>query len=318
MSLINTKQAILFGGSGFVGRYLTKSLTSSGWSVNVVTRRPHRHRDLLVMPTLKLMQIEEFTNDSVASLMEEGDTVVNLIGILNESKRNSFERIHAQLPKSIAEACIEKQVRRFIHVSSLGAHAEAPSAYLRSKGKAEEEIQKAVSQGLDAIVLRPSVIFGRHDSFTNQFASLLKMAFGFFLVVSPESKLQPVYVRDVVHCIQHAMEARETSRSSCDLAGPDVYTMKELIQLIDRMIDRRHRMIPLSASLSRLLAAFLQFAPGKPLTPDNLLSLQVENTIDKEFPTPYGIQPNRFEDVAENWLNPQSKPFDVYRAKAGR
>ena len=318
MSLTNTKQAVLFGGTGFVGRNLTKSLTSNGWSVNVVTRRPHRHRDLLVMPTLKLKQIEEFTSESVAPLMEEGDTVVNLIGILNESKRNSFERIHTQMPKSIAEACIEKQVRRFVHVSSLGAHTDAPSAYLRSKGKAEEEIHKAVSQGLDAIVLRPSVIFGRHDSFTNQFANFLKMAFGFFLVVSPESKLQPVYVRDVVHCIVHAMNDRETSRNSCDLAGPDVYTMKELILIIDRMIGRRHKMIPLSASLSRLLATFLQFAPGKPLTPDNLLSLQVENTIDQEFPDPYGIQPNRFEDVAENWLNPQLDPFDIYRAKAGR
>ena len=318
MSLTNTKQAVLFGGTGFVGRYLTKSLTNNGWSVDVVTRRPHRHRDLLVMPTLKLKQIEEFTADSIASLMEEGHTVVNLIGILNESKRNSFEQIHTQLPKSIAGACIGKRVRRFVHVSSLGAHTEAPSAYLRSKAKAEEEIHKAVSQGLDAIILRPSVIFGRYDSFTNQFANLLKMAFGFFLVVSPESKLQPVYVRDVVHCIVHAMNARETSRNSCDLAGPDVYTMKELIQLIDKMIGRHHKMIPLSASLSRLLATFLQFAPGKPLTPDNLLSLQVENIIDQEFPTPYGIQPSRFVDVAENWLNPQSEPFDIYRTKAGR
>ncbi len=318
MSLTNTKKAVLFGGSGFVGRYLAKSLTNDGWSVNVVARRPHRHRDLLVMPTLKLRQIEEYTAESIASFIGEGDTVVNLIGILNESKRNSFERIHTQLPKLISDACIEKQARRFVHISSLGADTEAPSAYLRSKGKAEKAIFEAIEQGLDAVVFRPSIIFGRHDLFTNQFASLLKMSFGFFVVVSPESKLQPVYVRDVVHCIQHAMNARETSCNSCDLAGPDIYTMKELIQLIDKMIGRRHRMIPLSAALSRLLATFLQFAPGKPLTPDNLLSLQVENVIKKEFPAPYGMQPRRFEDVAKNWLSPQSEQFDIYRTKAGR
>ena len=250
--------------------------------------------------------------------MQEGDTVVNLIGILNESKRNSFERIHTQLPKLIAEACIKKQVRRFVHVSSLGAHTEASSAYLQSKGKAEAAIYKAINEGLDAIVIRPSVIFGRHDSFTNQFAKLLKMSIGFFLVISPESKLQPVYVRDVVHCILHAMNVRETSSNSCDLAGPDIYKMKELIQLIDQMIGRNHKMIPLSAALSRLLATILQFAPGKPLTPDNLLTLQVEYVIDQEFPTPYGIQPSRFEEVAKNWLSPRSEPFDIYRTKAGR
>ncbi len=318
MTLKNTRHAVLFGGSGFVGRQLAKTLSNDGWSIDITTRRPHRHRDLLVIPSLKLKQIKQLTPKSITALINEGDTIVNLVGILNESKQSTFEDVHALLPQQIANACIEQKAHRLIHVSSLGADIEAPSAYLRTKGKGEQAVFAASNQGLDSIVIRPSVIFGRHDSFTNQFARLLKTSFGFFLVVAPDSKLQPVYVRDVVNGVSHAMNARETFCKSCDLAGPDVYSLKELIETIDQCIGRRHKMIPLNATYSKLLAKILQFAPGKPLTPDNLLSLTVPNVIDKKFPAPYGIQTGRLEEIAKNWLTPQSDRFDSYRAKAGR
>lgn len=309
------KQAVVFGGAGFIGKYLVRALANENWKVAVVTRRPERNRDLLVLPTVKLVTVDINSPAEISSLMEHHDTIINLVGILNETRKSRFENIHVQFPHRLVETCIQNNVRRFIHVSSLGANINAPSAYLRSKGQAEEIIMDAQRQGLDCAILRPSIVFGPDDSFTTMFNTLLKLAVGVFLVISPDSQMQPVYVRDLVKCLLHTVTEPELTIRKCDIAGPEVYFLIELIAEIDRLAGRRHRLIPLTDSLSKLLAMFAQFLPEKPLSPDNVLSLQVPNILRADSPQPYGAQPTRFEDAARMWLHPKKSRLDNFRTQ---
>ena len=318
MRIHHPKNAVIFGGAGFVGRYLVRKLAQQNWNVSVVTRRPHRHRDLLVMPTVKLQEIVQLDSDSIRTLLKENDTVINLVGILHETKNQTFDAIHADLPADIAKIGIEKNIRRLIHISSLGADTNAPSRYLQTKGQGEQALLESKSQGLEFDIIRPSIVFGPDDSFTQLFAKLLKLAKGVFFVVTPDAKMQPVYVGDLVDCIMHAVNQQHSSCRSFDVAGPDIFTFYQLISLIDSMSGGHHRLIRLNDFLSRTMATFMQFTPGKLLTPDNILSLQVPNIIQTDQPIPYGIQPRSFEDTAKVWLQPQTHRLDSYRAQAGR
>ena len=309
---------IIFGGAGFVGKNLANSLANQNWQVTVVTRRAHRNRDLLVLPTLKLVEEDIQSEGAVAKLVKGADAVVNLVGILHESRKFTFDDVHVRLPEVIAQACLQANVGRLVHISSIGADVDAPSAYLQSKGRGDQAVFEAINQGLSAMVIRSSIIFGPHDSFSRQFERLLALAKGIFLLVSPDSYIQPVYVRDVVNCIVHALTERKLQTTSCDVAGPEVFTLIELVRLIDRLTDRRHRIIGLNPFLSKCLASILQFVPGKPITPDNLLSLQVPNVCTEKFPDPYGVQPAYFAETAKAWLRPRTNRLDAYRARAGR
>ena len=318
MSIHHPKNAVILGGAGFVGRYLVRKLAQQNWNISVVTRRPHRHRDFLVMPTVKLQEITRLDSDTIRTLLKENDTVINLVGILHETKSQTFDAIHADLPAEVAKMGIEKNIRRLIHISSLGADTNAPSRYLQTKGQGEQALLDAKSQGLEFDIIRPSIVYGPDDSFTQLFAKMLKLAKGVFFVVTPDAKMQPVYVGDLVDCIMHAVNQQHSSCKSFDVAGPDIFTFYELISLIDKMSGGHHRLIRLNDFLSRTMATFMQFTPGKLLTPDNILSLQVPNIIQTDQPIPYGVQSRSFEDTAKAWLQPQTHQLDSYRAQAGR
>lgn len=314
----HAKNAVIFGGAGFVGRYLVRKLAQQNWNVSVVTRRPHRHRELLVMPTVKIEEISRLNPDSIRTLLKENDTVINLVGILNETKSQTFDAIHADFPAEIAKIGIEKNIRRLVHISSIGADTNAPSRYLQTKGQGELALFDARREGLEFDILRPSIVFGPEDSFTQLFAKLLKLAKGVFFVISPDSRMQPVYVEELVSCIAHAVNQQHGSCRSFDVAGPEIFTFFELIGLIDKLSGGRHRLIRLNDFLSRTMATLMQFAPGQLLTPDNILSLQVPNIIQTKQPHPYGAQSRRFEDTAISWLQPQKQRMDTYRTQAGR
>ena len=311
---------VLFGGTGFVGTHLARKLASMHFNIVVPTRRPHRHRDLLVLPTLKLVKANIQDEDDINKLVENANVVVNLVGILNETgKGSSFENIHVKFPEKLAKTCLKSQVNQFIHISSIGANIDAPSAYLRSKGQAEALISRVAEQGLSTTIFRPSVIFGPDDSFTRRFEQLLKLSMGWFFLVSPESRMQPVYVQDVVECIAQAMNEPRAAGKCYELAGPEEFNLFEIVSLIDELIQGNHKIIRLSPAVSRRMAAFMQYIPGKPLTPDNLLSLQVPNVSSETLPGWFGIEPCRLADIAETYLRPRSSNrFDRYRARARR
>ncbi len=313
-----SKHAVLFGGAGFIGSELINALTADHWQISVITKRPHRHRNLLVIPSLKIIEAGDLSDETIENLISESDTVVNLIGILNETSKDTFKNIHTQLPERIAKACLKNKANRLINISALGASADAPSEYLKSRGLGEQALKTLMENGLNCTIIRPSIVFGPKDSFSRLFHQLLSNSPFLFPLVAPNAIVQPVYVKDVVRCIHHAISVKTPENGSFDIAGPQSYKLREFIGEIDRIGGMRHRIIGLSHSFSKLFAALTQFAPGKPLTPDNLRSLQVPSTVRDDTPTPYGIQATRFETVASDWLSRQPQQLDAFRQHAGR
>ncbi len=318
MSASNSKRAVLFGGAGFIGSHLAVSLSQDGWQTTIITKHPHRHRELLVIPSLKFIAAGDLSDEFIASQIHASDTVVNLIGILNQNRSATFADLHVRLPQRIAETCLRNQARRLISISALGGAVDAPSQYLQSRGQGERELQTVMQNGLNCTIIRPSIVFGPGDSFSRMFHQLLSISPLIFPLIMPDAVIQPVYVKDVVRCIVHAMNVRTPDRGSFDVAGPDVFSLREFIALIDRMAGMRHRIVGLNQALSRLLASIAQYAPGRPLTPDNILSLQVPNSLTADVPPPYGAQSTKFESVANTWLGGQNTQYDRFRTQAGR
>ncbi len=297
------KHAVIFGGSGFVGKHLTRALSNNGWTVTVATRKPQAQLSAERHQSIRFVSLNTLDYSAISKLINNDNTVVNLVGILNETRHTSFESAHVRLPTIIARACREKDAKRFVHVGSLGASIDAPSAYLRSKAQGEQAIMAAVNNGLDAIIIRPSIIFGADDSFTRRFQKLLRMSLGIFPTVAPNAKMQPVYIDDVVNCIEFAVHEEHLPAQICDVAGPEVFTLRELITEIDKMCNYRHKIIGLGDLPSKAMAMAMQYLPRQPLSPDNLLSLQVPNVLTSEQPPPFGRQSHRFTETAKTWLS---------------
>ncbi|MDH3282771.1 MAG: complex I NDUFA9 subunit family protein, partial [Gammaproteobacteria bacterium] len=235
---------------------------------------------------------------------EGRDTVINLIGILNEKGRSGkgFMRAHAELPGKIVQACRETGVTRQLHMSALHAARTAPSHYLRTKALGEETALRAESPDFHVTSFRPSVIFGPGDSFLNRFAGLLRLAPGVFPLACSGSRFQPVYVEDVVRAFADSLDNHKTFGQHYNLCGPQVYTLREIVEYVAKLIDKRVCVVGLPDGLSYLQAAALEFAPGKPFSLDNYRSLQVDSVCEKGFPEVFGITPTSLEEIAPGYL----------------
>jgi len=296
----------VLGGTGFVGRALIMRLVAAGHYVSVVTRRRERHRDLLVLPTLQLLEDDAHNPVVLCRAFQGMDAVVNLVGILNESGHDGkgFERVHADLAGKVVEACLSTGVKRLLHMSSLNASLDAPSHYLTSKARGENLVHHAAGAGLAVTSFRPSVIFGKHDSFTNRFARLLRLTPFIFPLACARARLQPVYVNDVVEAFVSALNNHQTFGQRYNLCGPHVYTLYELVAYIAELIGVKRKIIPLNDRLSFLQAAVLEFFPGKPFSLDNYRSLQQDSICDAGFPEIFNIHPVRLETIAPTYLPP--------------
>ncbi len=295
----------ILGGSGFVARALGARLVADGHDVLVPTRRYDKHRDLLVLPTLSLLQGDVHNSEFLARCCEGRDAVINLVGILNERGRNGrgFARTHVELPEKLVAACRAAGVKRLLHMSALNASLSAPSHYLRTKAMGEDTAHRGADDGLRVTSFRPSVIFGPRDSFVNRFAGLLRLAPGVFPLACPDAKFQPVYVEDVVSAYMHALHDSKTHGQRYDLCGPKVYTLREIVSYIAEVMGKRVTVIGLNRAFSHLQAAFLEFAPGKPFSLDNFRSLQVDSVCSgKAFPEVFGITPMPMEQVVPTYI----------------
>ena len=316
-----SQKICILGGSGFVGSHLVAGLTRLRHETVVPTRRRERHRALLVNPTCSLVEIDVGSDAALVGTLRGCDAAVNLVGILNESggRGEDFESVHAALPARFARACVEAGVPRLVHMSSLGAGADGPSAYLRSKGRGEEAVHAV--EGLAVTSLRPSVIFGPGDSFFNRFAALLRVAPLAFPLACPESRLAPVYIGDVVRAFVRCLEDDGTVGERLDLCGPRQYTLRELVEYTARVAGLHRWVLGLGDGLSELQAQVMELAPGKPFSRDNFLSLQVDSVCRGENGLArLGIEPSAVETVVPTYLGDRGRRglYTALRSSAGR
>lgn len=306
----------MLGGTGFVGRRLAAQLSEQGHPVRIISRRRSRHRDLLVLPTVHVVEGDVHNSVFLRRQFEDMDVVINLIGILNERGRSGkgFAEVHAELPAKLVEVCHQTGVTRLLHMSALNASLNAPSHYLRTKAMGEDTVHRAGSEDFHVTSFRPSVIFGTRDSFTNRFAGLLRLTPGIFPLACPDARFQPVFVDDVARAFINALENHKTFGRRYDLCGPKSYTLRELVAYIAHLIGKRVRIVGLPASLSKLQAALLEFVPGKPFSLDNYRSLQVDSVCSKDFLEAFGVTPRPLEEVAPTYLDRSGGSLNLLRA----
>ena len=299
---MNIQRIALIGGSGFVGRHLTQHLHNRGYQCRVITRHPHRHAALRTVA--EVVGANPFARDELAKALKDCDAVVHLTGILNTSgKRNSFRRVHVELVENVVAASLDAKVTRLLHMSALNAdQASGGSQYLRSKGEGENRAHTLGKPHIAVTSFRPSVIFGPDDSFLNRFAALLRIP-GPLPLACPDAQLSPVYIDDVVAAFANALEMRETFGRHYELCGPKVYTLEQLVRFIAKHSGRRKTVIRLPDWASRLQASVLQYAPGKPFTPDNYLSLQTPNVCSQDGLTALGVTATSLENAGARILN---------------
>ncbi len=315
---------LVTGGSGFLGRHVVNRLVADGHSVVVPTRRRERAKHLIVLPAVDVLEADIHDEATLGRLVARCDAVVNLVGVLHSRSGApygpAFERAHVELLRKLVEACTRASVRRVIHVSAIGATADAPSEYLRSKA-AGEEILLAARDKIDATVFRPSVIFGPDDRFMNVFAFLQRWSPMLFLA-SPDARFQPVFVGDVAECIARAIAdpliARDSAHRNYDLGGPKQYTLRELVALAGRVSGHRRPIFGLGESLSMLQAWSLELLPVKLMSRDNIRSMKVPSVCDG--PLPFGIKPVSLEAFAPTYLAGafSRARYQTFRNQAGR
>jgi len=305
-------RVLVIGGAGFIGRQLVGRLVAKGHVVIVPTRRYAHARELLVYPTVTVLETDIHDDVALARLMQACDAVINLVGVLHSRPGKpygpEFDRAHVQLPKRIATACVNLGVRRLIHLSALGADAHAPSGYLRSKAGGEAAIKAAYAQTTASYftLLRPSVVFGPQDRFMNMFASLARL-----LPVLPlagaQARLQPVFVQDVAEAVVNVLANPLTYGQTYDLAGPRVYTLGELVRLATLWSGHPRTVLPMPLAVGRLQALLFECLPGEPLmSRDNLDSLSVDNVSLHPIDPILGSVATALESVAPNYLRPLS------------
>ncbi len=309
---------LVLGGSGFIGRYLVNLLVARGVRVVVPSRRRDRAKHLIVLPTCDVFQANIMQDAALDRLVAGMDAVINLVGILHGNEK-TFQQAHADLPRRVVAACAKHRVGRLIQMSALGASASAPSMYLRSKAAGEANVRSAA---LAWTIFRPSTVFGIEDDFLNLFARLAAWV-PFLPIGGADAKMQPVWVEDVARAIANALDNEATFGQTYELAGPRIYTLRELVSFAASASGHPRPVIALPDGIARLQAAMMEMLPGAPLSRDNLDSLKVDSVASKQpfAPAPeLGIGVTPMEPEAALYLagqHPRTR-FSPFRARARR
>jgi NADH dehydrogenase len=305
------RTVLVIGGSGFVGSHLVAQLAAqTGRDIIVPTRRYERARHLLLLPTVLIVEADVNHDEALDQLLPGVDAVINLTGVLHSkpgrrgtSYGPAFAQAHVELPKRIVAACAAHRVPRYLHMSALGAAADGPSMYLRSK--ADGELAARSSTTLATTIFRPSVIFGPEDHFMNRFAALQRF-FPLMPLGGADARFQPVYVEDVARAFIHALDDDLTAGNTYELAGPNIYSLRQLVKLAGLWSGQPRPVIGLPAPLARLQAWLLEWLPGEPLmSRDNLDSMKVDNVAAGPIAPILGIEPTPLEAVAPYYLSGQ-------------
>ena len=305
-----------------MGSHVCEKLSRLPCRVTLATRRRDSARHLQLLPMLDVVEIDVYDSVALAALLAGHDAVINLIAILHGSEA-AFEKAHVQLPLELTHACETSGVRRLVHLSALGAAPDSASMYQRSKARGEAVL---LASGLDVTMLRPSVIFGAEDKFLNTFADLQQL-----LPVVPlagsQARFQPVWVEDVANAVLRCLEDTSTIGQTFEACGPDVFTLKQLVQLAGRYAGinggEGRPVIGLPDALARMQAWFMELAPGEPiLSRDNLDAMKTDNIASDKLPglQALGINPAALSAIGPTYLGARGlrSGLTAKRKTAGR
>lgn len=313
------RNVLAIGGSGFIGRYIVNRLVGRGCRVLVPARRRDKAKHLIMLPTCDVVEANVHDDATLERLVAGQHAVINLVGILHGSEAQ-FERAHVELTRRILDACARNRVRRYLHMSALGADPNGPSMYQRSKGRAEALVR---GSPLAWTIFQPSVVFGAEDAFLNMFARLAAFA-PVLPIGGADVKFQPVWVEDVARAFVNSLDNDATFGRTYELAGPKVYTLRELVQFAASAAGHRRPVLALPAGIARLQARLMELAPGEPLlSRDNLDSMKRDNVASQQpyAPAPeLGITATPMEPEASLYLaglHPRTR-FGGFRARARR
>ncbi|HEX3858809.1 MAG TPA: complex I NDUFA9 subunit family protein [Pseudolabrys sp.] len=268
----------VYGGSGFLGRHVVRALARRGYRIRVAVRRPELAGHL--QPLGRVGQIHAVQTNvryapSVEAAARDAHVLVNLVGILSERGRQRFDAVQTYGAEQVALAA-NAHGARLVHVSAIGADEDSSSHYARSKAAAERLVHTAQP---DAVIMRPSIVFGPEDDFFNRFASLARMAPALPLIGGGHTRFQPVFVGDVAAAIAQAVDGNARAGTIYELGGPDIKTFKELMAYVLATIDRKRLLVPLPFALAKFQASILQYLPTPPLTPDQVELLRSDNVV---------------------------------------
>lgn len=302
----------VFGASGFIGRYVVRALAKAGYRVRAATRRPHLAHELKpmgVVGQVQLVQANLRNPDSVARAVEGADGVINLVGILFEGGRQSFDSLQSEGAKLVAEKAAEAGIEHFVQISAIGADADSKSKYARTKALGEQAVRAAIP---GATVLRPSIVFGTEDQFFNKFADMARFAPALPLIGGGKTKFQPLWCADVAAAAVAALESDAARGKTYELGGPEVYTFKEVMEFILTTIRRKRILVPLPFPVASLMGLGGEISGMLPfvepfLTRDQVKLLKQDNIVGisgEEVGTlaDLGIEPETVEAVVPEYL----------------
>ena len=296
--------ATILGGGGFIGRYLVRNLTKKNFRCIIPTRNPFTKGHLKTQAPTGAIEIINFSQssfDEVKKAINNSDVVINLCGILHESRKQKFNTIHADLPETIAKLCAQSDVKKFIHVSAIGASKESQSKYQQSKFLGEE---KALNNFKNTVVIRPSVVCGNEDNFTNLFA---KLSFSPIIpVVNMNYKFQPIFVNDVARAILKVIEIKNNEGKIYEIGGEKIMTFEDIVKLILKIIRKKRLVVEMPMTLAKAQGTLLSLLPIPPiLTKDQCLILsEKDNVVSGNHLTlqDLNIKPTDLENEMEKWL----------------
>lgn len=295
--------AAVFGGSGFIGRYVVKRLAQRGYVVRVAVRDPEAA--LFLKPMGAVGQVvplyATLANEAtVQRAVQDADLVVNLVGILAEGRRGDFDRVHVQGAATVARLSAAAGAAGLVHMSAIGADPASPSHYGASKGRGEQAVRENFA---GATILRPSIVFGAEDQFFNRFAALAEVS-PVMPVIAGNARMQPVFVGDVADAAVAAPHRSDAAGALYELGGPRVWTFREILTYILEETRRKRVLLNIPPALARLQAVFLERLPGKLLTRDQLLMLARDNVVSPGVPglPELGIVPTPVELAVPSYL----------------
>ena len=322
IALNSSALVTVFGGSGFVGRYVVQALARTGCRVRVAVRRPDLAGHLQPLGSvgqIHAVQANLRYEESVRRAVEGADGVVNLVGILQQSGKQSFRALQAAGAGMTARAAKEAGARAFVHISALGANRLSSSAYARTKAEGEDLVRRAFS---GAVILRPSIMFGPEDEFFNRFASMARFTPFMPLVGFGRTRFQPVYVGDTAQAVMAGLDGRAKLGVTYELGGPRVYTFRELLDLVAKYTERRRPYFPIPFWLAKIQGFLLQVLPNAPLTLDQVRLLETDNVVSAEAIDEgrtleaLGVEPHALETIVPGYLvrfRPKGE-FSLHRA----